>query len=63
MSEPTPVYLQHMPADVARELDRLMGVVLANGGSGHVSAHLNDSEVVKYDHRAVAKRERVKVGR
>lgn len=55
-TRPQPVLLQNMPRDVAEELDRRYGLVLQEGGTGHVSAHLNDAECVKYDHRAVSSR-------
>lgn len=60
MDEPTPVYLKHLPRDVAEELDRRLGLVVEGGGSGHISAHVHDSEVVKFEHRAVGTRRPVK---
>ena len=51
-----PLFLQHMPRDVAVELDRRYGLVLEDGGTGHVSVHMNDREDVSYEHRAVGKK-------
>jgi len=61
MKEPQPVLLQHMPREVALELDRRYGLVLAESGTGHVSVHLNDREAVGYEHRDCGKR--VKAGK
>lgn len=52
-----------MPRDVALELDRRYGRVLEDGGTGHVSVHLNDHEAVLYDHRVTAKRKDARTGR
>lgn len=62
MTHPEPVLLQHMPRDVALELDRRYGLVLEDGGTGHVSVHMNDCDDVSYEHRAVGKKKR-KAGR
>jgi hypothetical protein len=56
MTTPEPVFLQHIPAEVARELDRRYGLVLAESGTGHVSVHLNDRTAVSFEHRDVGKR-------
>ena len=47
---PDPVYLKHMPREVAIELDRRYGLV---ENSGHVTVHKHDGEAVKYEHRDV----------
>lgn len=59
---PEAVVLQHMPLEVAREMDRRYGLVLAESGTGHVSVHLNGGEAVGYEHRDCGKRAK-KAGR
>lgn len=56
VTKPQPVYLQHMPREVAEELDRRYGLVR----SGHVSVHKNDGEWVTFEHRDVGKKKDVK---
>lgn len=50
MIAPEPVYLKHMPREVALELDRRYGLV---EGSGHVTVLMHDGEGVKFEHRDV----------
>jgi len=44
VNAPEPVYLQHMPATVAKRLDELYGQVMA----GSVTVHKNDGKAVKF---------------